>query len=214
MTLRDRVVASVKDSFFSGRLKPGDRIVERQIAQKMKVGTPAVREALIALQEQGFVRRVTNSATYVTKYDVDEVEKMYTLRAEFELLALRWAKPRHTEEDLHKLEQIVREMIGAADTMNSRKFYELDMLFHRTCWQLCGNSHLVDALERILPPLFAFVLIASDLVPSRQIATEHYAIIDALRNLAEPEFSETIRRTLGGFAVRGVTSVATDGSAG
>ena len=46
-SLRDRVVASLKDAFFSGHLKPGDMIVERQLAREMNIGTPAIREALI-----------------------------------------------------------------------------------------------------------------------------------------------------------------------
>ena len=78
-----------KDAFFSGQLKPGDPIVERELARQMKVGTPVVREALIALQGQGFVRRVTNTGTFVTQFTAAEVRQLYTLRVELELLALQ-----------------------------------------------------------------------------------------------------------------------------
>ena len=157
VTLCDRVIATVKDSFFSGLLKPGDRIVERRVARQMGIGTPAVREALIALQEQGFVTRVTNTATYVTSYSPEEVEQLYNLRVESELLALQWAKPRHTENDLQTLEKIIHDMTDASERGQTRRFYELDLLFHRHCWQLCGNKYLAEALERIVAPLFAFV---------------------------------------------------------
>ena len=50
-------------------VRPGEAIVERDVAMQMKVGTPVVREALIALQGQGFVRRVPNTGTYVTEFD-------------------------------------------------------------------------------------------------------------------------------------------------
>jgi DNA-binding GntR family transcriptional regulator len=60
LSLVDPVINALKDAFFSGKLKPGDPIVERELARQMKVGTPVVREAL-ALQGQGFVRRVTNT---------------------------------------------------------------------------------------------------------------------------------------------------------
>src|SRR5579862_9673167 len=75
-SLRDKVVASLKDAFFSGLLKPGDAIVERQLAQQMGVGSPAVREALITLQQQGYVKRVANTATYVNKFSVEEVRQL------------------------------------------------------------------------------------------------------------------------------------------
>ncbi len=88
LSLSDRVINALKDAFFAGELKPGDAIVERELARQMKVGTPVVREALISLQGQGFVRRVTNTGTFVTQFTTDEVRQLYTLRVELELLAL------------------------------------------------------------------------------------------------------------------------------
>src|SRR6266404_4721629 len=100
ITLTNRVAAALKDAFFSGKMKPGDAIVERQLAQEMKVGTPVVREALISLQGQGFVRRVTNTGTFVTKFDAEEARQLYTLRIELEYLAFEWARPRVTPADI------------------------------------------------------------------------------------------------------------------
>ncbi len=99
LSLSDRVINALKDAFFSGHLKPGDPIVERELARQMKVGTPVVREALIALQGQGFVRRITNTGTFVTQFTVEEVRQLYTLRIELEVLALQWARPRLTQAD-------------------------------------------------------------------------------------------------------------------
>ena len=198
----------MKDSFFSGLLKPGDRIVERRVARQMGIGTPAVREALIALQEQGFVTRVTNTATYVTSYSPEEVEQLYNLRVESELLALQWAKARHTENDLQTLEKIIHDMTDASERGQTRRFYELDLLFHRHCWQLCGNKYLADALERIVAPLFAFVPVANGVPVNRAVAHEHHSIVDALRNLQEPEFSNVVRSTLRSFAVQGIGAMA------
>ena len=64
--LTERVANALKSAFFSGKLKPGDTIVERQIAREMNVGSPVVREALITLKHEGFVRRVNNRGSFVT----------------------------------------------------------------------------------------------------------------------------------------------------
>jgi len=208
VSLRDKVVACIKEAIFSGQLKPGDPVVERHLAQQMKIGTPAVREALVTLHEQGFLRRVANTATYVNSYTPDEVKDLYQLRVEFELLALQWAKARVTEADLKALEAVIQEMAGAAAEKNLRRFYELDLQFHRDCWRLSGNRFLARSLELLVPPLFAFVLMASDVTVSEPIANEHRAIINALRRLDEPEFSATIRRVLSGFAMTGIASMA------
>src|SRR5437868_15035290 len=86
VSLPERAANALKDAFFSGQLKPGDTIVEREIARQMKVGTPVVREALILLQQQGFVRRIANTGTFVTEFSASEVSQLYSLRVELEVL--------------------------------------------------------------------------------------------------------------------------------
>jgi DNA-binding GntR family transcriptional regulator len=206
-SLRDKVIASLKDAFFSGELKPGDVIVERHLAQQMKIGSPAVREALITLQEQGFVNRVANTGTYVNSFTVEEVRELYQLRIEFELLAFKWAKLRVTEESLSNLEGFVGAMIEAAKVKNTRKFFEHDLEFHRYCWRLSGNRFLERSLENLVPPLFAFVLNASDDTVHELVARQHLQIISALKSAYEPDFSAIIREALTTFALEGVSSM-------
>src|SRR5438445_2706630 len=120
--LTNRVAAALKDAFFSGKLKPGDAIVERQLAQEMKVGTPVIREALITLQGQGFVRRVTNTGTFVTEFSAEEVRQLYTLRIELEALALEWARPRVSAEDLAALKALVDDLVDTREAGDRRQF--------------------------------------------------------------------------------------------
>src|SRR5882672_1055742 len=103
ISLKDRVINAMKDAFLDGQYKPGDAIVERELARQMKVGTPVVREALISLEGQGFVRRVTNTGTFVTKFDAEEVRQLYTLRIELEAVAFDWARRRVTPDDVRRL---------------------------------------------------------------------------------------------------------------
>src|SRR5580658_757920 len=110
-SLSDRIINALKSAFLAGLLKPGDAIVEREVARQMKVGTPVVREALIALQGQGFVRRVTNTGTYVTKFDPEEVHQLCVLRIEFETMALQWARTRVTEADIAELSSMVDSIV-------------------------------------------------------------------------------------------------------
>lgn len=205
-SLRDKVVASLKDAFFSGQLKPGDAIVERHLAQQMKIGSPAVREALITLQQQGFVHRVANTGTYVNSFTVDEVRQLYQLRIEFELLAFKWAKLRAKETDFTSLEQFVDGMAVAAIHKNTRKFFEHDLEFHRYCWRLSGNKFLERSLENLVPPLFAFVLNAGYSY-EEPVARQHIQIISALKSAFEPEFSAIVRDALTTFALEGVSSI-------
>src|ERR1700692_4945261 len=139
VSLAEGVVAALKDAFFSGVLKPGAVIVEREIARQMNVGTPAVREALICLKHEGFVRRIKNKGTFVTTFDVDEIRQLYTLRVVLETLALQCARPRVTNADAEQLRSLVDRMVAAGERGESREFLEYDFEFHRCCWRLSGN---------------------------------------------------------------------------
>lgn len=204
----DRIIAALKDAFFSGQFKPGEALVERRLAQQLKVGTPPVREALVILQEQGFVKRVANKATYVTQYTPQEAREAYELRVEMETIAFRWAKPHATEASLAALTAQADRLVEAGAQGESRLFHAEDLKFHKACWELSGNRYLVETLERHMAPLAAFVILASDVQPTAEMAREHYALIDALRNLEEPDFSATVHRTLAGFADHWPTAVA------
>ena len=208
LSLSDRVINALKDAFFSGQLKPGDPIVERELARQMKVGTPVVREALIALQGQGFVRRVTNTGTFVTQFTAEEVRQLYTLRVELELLALQWARPRVTESDLRELSRQIGKVVEAGERGDRREFLELDYAFHRRCWALSGNAYLSETLERLMAPLFTFVVLASGAPLTASMGREHYELVNALQNTGEPEFSEVVRTRLAGIASRWLTAFA------
>src|SRR6202047_4327682 len=196
VSLAEGVVAALKDAFFSGVLKPGAVIVEREIARQMNVGTPAVREALICLKHEGFVRRVKNKGTFVTTFDVDEIRQLYTLRVELETLALQWARPRVTKEDAEQLRTLVDRMVEAGERGESREFLECDFEFQRCCWKLSGNSFLAETLERLLAPLFAFVVLASGRPMTAAMGREHYTLVEALRSIEEPEFTSIVRKTI------------------
>jgi len=208
VSLADGVVAALKNAFFSGTLKPGDAIVERQIAKQMNVGTPVVREALISLKHEGFVRRVKNKGTFITVFDADEVRQLYMLRVELETLALQWARPLATQSDLDRLELLVQQLVKAGERGNRREFLECDFEFHRYCWKLSGNTFLADTLERLMAPLFTFVVLVSAHPLTAAMAREHYALVEALRSVQEPEFSALVRKTFTTFAFRWISSAA------
>jgi DNA-binding GntR family transcriptional regulator len=206
VSLTERVVGALKNAFFSGLLKPGEVIVERQIARQMNVGTPVVREALITLKHEGFVRRVKNKGSFITAFDADEVRELYTLRIELETLALQWARPLVTKPDLEELKRLVDRLVEAGERNSRREFLERDFDFHRFCWKLSGNSFLAETLERLMAPLFAFVVLASGKPVTAAMGREHYTLVEALRSVEEPEFTSLVRKTLTTFAFRWIGS--------
>src|SRR5467141_4149990 len=88
---KDQVVAAIKGAILSGTIGPGDQIVESRMAQQLGSGIPLVREALIALEHQGFVEKTPYKGTTVTKLGPKEIREIFQLRVELEALAMEWA---------------------------------------------------------------------------------------------------------------------------
>jgi DNA-binding GntR family transcriptional regulator len=196
---RDQVVASIKEAILTGGIKPGEAIVESRVAQQLGAGIPLVREALIELEHQGYVKKVPYKGTTVTKLGREDVEQIFRLRIELETLAIEWAKKSVKPEDLDQLLSITREMKDAAQELDLDRFYENDLAFHRKLWEMSGNAYLVECLERIVVPLFAFFVMKNrrDRKSYLASATNHEKIVEALPRLNGTKLRALIRDLLG-----------------
>jgi DNA-binding GntR family transcriptional regulator len=127
---------------------------------------------------------------------------------ELELLALQWAKPRVTENDLRELSRQIAKVVDAGERGDRRQFLELDYAFHRQCWALSGNAYLAETLDRLMAPLFTFVVLASGAALTGSMGREHYELVNALQNTDEPEFTTVVRKRLSGFTARWLATFA------
>jgi DNA-binding GntR family transcriptional regulator len=195
---RDQVVKAMKDAILSGTIQPGASIVESKIAQQLGAGVPLIREALIELEHQGFVERTPYKGTTVIKLLPEDVRRIFALRVELEALAMQWARDHVTEADLEYLRQTIAQMEEAAKVLDLPKFYDGDLAFHRKLWQLSDNPYLVDALERVVVPLFAFFLMKTSRQKKSYVesAEMHAKIVEALPLKGADELREMVKRSL------------------
>ncbi len=195
---RDQVVASFKEAILSGIIEPGEAIVESRLAQQLGAGIPLVREALIELEHQGYVQKVPYKGTTVTKLERREVEKIFRLRAELESLAIGWAKENVTPEDIEYLRGVTGRMKAAAKTLDLDQFYQNDLAFHRKLWEISSNEYLVECLERIVAPLFAFFLMKDRRTGVSYIssAVQHEKIVEALPRLSGAKLRALMRDSI------------------
>jgi DNA-binding GntR family transcriptional regulator len=185
VVLKDRVSELIKEAILSGRLEPGDRIVEMKLAKDLGVGTTSVREALFELESQGFLTRITNKGTFVTQLTADDVEQILRVRRELEGLAVELLQERATEADLALLDKFVEGMRSAATQSDFPSFYKNDLAFHRTLWSRSGNRFLERSLDITIVPLFAFFIMKNPRDSSAALlasAGRHADVVRALRN--------------------------------
>lgn len=195
---RDQVVSAMKEAILSGAIQPGASIVESKIAQQLGAGVPLIREALIELEHQGFVQRTPYKGTTVTKLSPGDVRNIFALRVELEAIAIEWAKINAGDADLEYLKQEIRKMEAGAHALDLPRFYESDLAFHRKIWSLSGNPYLVDVLERLVVPLFAFFLMKTSRQQASYVesACMHAKIVEAMATTSAVELREMFRKSL------------------
>jgi DNA-binding GntR family transcriptional regulator len=195
---RDQVIRAMKEAILSGTIHPGASIVESKIAQQLGAGVPLIREALIELEHQGFVQRTPYKGTTVTTLSPADVQHIFALRVELEAIAIEWAKTYATDADLEILRAEIRKMEEAAQRLDLPQFYEGDLSFHRKIWSLSGNPYLVDMLERLVVPLFAFFLMKTSRQQASYVdsACMHAKIVDAMPTMNSIELREMFRNSL------------------
>ena len=133
--------------------------MESRIAREIGVGQPTVREALVALEHQGLVVRKANQGCVVTSLNRAEICQLIRVRAELETLAVELAVETASAGEMAELLRAAGRIEEAAASGDPQRFFENDLAFHQTLWNLSHNSFLPRLLEQTLAPLLAFLFI-------------------------------------------------------
>ncbi len=159
ITLRERIAKQLRDAIQNGSLKPGERLIERKLAERFGASPTAVREALIQLEAEGFIVKKPNAVTTVTQLSLADAIKIFEIREVLEVFAVEQAARNASPEQMRSIEEAYLLMLDAARSGNTRLFIERDFAWHKIIWRATGNDFLSTALERLVLPLFAFTAI-------------------------------------------------------
>jgi DNA-binding GntR family transcriptional regulator len=191
----DRTYNRLKESIYRGRLRPGHRIVERDLARRMGVSRIPLRESLVRLETEGLVRSVPYSATFVEDLSPVDVLEIYSMRLLLEPLATRLAATRGEPALVEKLKRLCEQMTHDTATGNPARLDRTDYRFHHAIVIGSGHTRLIRAYEsahiRIIGPRtnFADVLRES----SDSTAREHLKIVQCIER-RDPERAEKFAR--------------------
>ena len=131
-SLRQHVIEELRSAILQGRIQPGDRIVEADLAQQFAVSRGCVREALRGLEKEGLVVSSPYRETRVASTTEEEVvEVLLPIRVVIETYVARQLTGRLESRQVAALEQIIEAMRSAAAAGDKRRLTELDIDFHR-----------------------------------------------------------------------------------
>jgi DNA-binding GntR family transcriptional regulator len=183
-TLSDQVANQLREAILSGQLKPGQRIVEREIAEAMALSRGPVRDALKILQNERLVVQYPHRGAFVAWLTLQDAEEIYSLREALEVLALQYAVRCATDEQIAELGRVVDEMIIRLQQEHTQtEATDLDLAFHYTLCRISGHGRVLTAWTALRDQVRLLLLTHRILHPMdfRENAIEwHQQLVDAV----------------------------------
>jgi DNA-binding GntR family transcriptional regulator len=198
-----RVYEQLRELIVWGRIAPGTRIIEAEVAVRLGVSRTPVRAALQRLQQEGYVvaaGKSQQSRLSVAPLTQDDARELFEIVAEVEGLAARRAAEMPVDarrELVGKLDEINDRLDRAANepAPDGRTIFDLDQAFHRTCVEAGGGPRILAIHDAVKPQSERYIrLYVSALVD--EIGTsvrEHDVTIRAIE-AGEPEFTQAAVR--------------------
>ena len=181
--LRDVVFNTLRQAIIKGDLKPGERLLEIQLADKLGVSRTPVREAIRKLELEGLVTMVPRRGTTVLGITKKHLKDVLEIRSALEELALELACRRITNEQYEELVRLEALLEAKQDSDNAFELSDIDEKFHEQIYQATNNPRLVQLLANLREQMYRFRLEymkAKDKRP--RLIQEHQQIIKALKN--------------------------------
>lgn len=183
LTLGAQTAEILRASILRGELKPGQKLVERELAEQLGISQGSVRQGLHDLEHEGLVTKKTNTATYVTELTRQQVTDIVEVRVELEPIAFLLARRRMKPGQFEELETLALEIAAEVSENDYYQVSQRDFRFHRRVWQMSGNATLEKTLTQLCTPLFAYLMIflSSSRSDLKQRVKSHRLLIGALR---------------------------------
>ncbi len=181
---RHQVAETLRREIVSGRLRPGDRLVEIDLAEQLGTSRAPVREALRQLEQEGLVATQPYKATEVAGITQEEIEQVLVpLRVVLERFAFRKALPRLSDDDFAGLDRLIQTMRHAGEVGDADALADADVRFHEIVLQRAGQPHCEQLWRTIEPRVRAhFRRDAPTHRDPRAVADQHQQLLDALRD--------------------------------
>lgn len=149
MSLKDHVYEYISESIKDGSLKPGDKINEQHLSDKLNVSRTPVREALIQLAAEGLLDAEPRRGFRVKPLILEEAKDLYQLIGHLDAMAATLALADITKTDLDQMRRLQSEMRDAIEAQDFERYYKLQIEFHNVYLRKCNNKQLIIMLEQL-----------------------------------------------------------------
>ncbi|WP_035387191.1 GntR family transcriptional regulator [Ferrimonas senticii] len=144
-TLADQTFEQLQTAIIQGRLIPGSKINEQELASQYGISRGPLREALQRLEQRRLIERIPHVGARVIKLTANHLHDLYQVRAELEAMACRIAASSISDQQLIELEQLLDRQQQAFQSEQLTSLQD-DIDFHVGVLNACGNQTLINTL--------------------------------------------------------------------
>lgn len=155
-SLKDQVYEYIRLQMKVGKLKPGDSIDMNAFSQKLGVSKTPLRDALIRLEMEGFVRILPRRGVIVNELTTQDIKDYYQILGALESTAIIAAAPHFSGSGVKKMEKLNEGMRLALERDDFNAYYENNLRFHDIFLTLSGNRQLRDTADVLKKRLYDF----------------------------------------------------------
>lgn len=178
--IRDITYEHLRQEIIDGRVKPDDRLIERDIADRLNVSRTPVREALRRLESEGFVEYLPRKGVVVRGFNIAEIKEIYDIRIELECLAIRKAIENITASDVQLISTILANLEKTDNSDNINATVECLKDLDGTILRIANMPLLESLIGSLRNSLTRYKKINLSQAPRRSSAiSEHKAILRA-----------------------------------
>lgn len=156
LPLRDVVFNTLRQAILRGELKPGERLMEIQLANKLGVSRTPIREAIRKLELEGLVLMIPRKGAEVADITEKSLRDVLEVRKALEELAVRLACDKITKEEVGNLKAAAQEFKKALASSDITQIAEADVRFHDIIYEATENQKLVQLLNNLREQMYRY----------------------------------------------------------
>jgi DNA-binding GntR family transcriptional regulator len=181
MTLAESLRQKLEEAIAAGRLEPGSRLDEQEIAQRFGVSRTPVREAFRLMAANNLVELRGRQGALVRAIKAEALIEMFQVMAELEGLCARLAARRVSQAWRGEISEIHQRLVAAGETGNIDLFYDVNQQFHEAIYDASRNAYVADQTRKLRNQVAAYRRRVTRM-PNRIADTvrEHEAIMQAI----------------------------------
>lgn len=148
-TLREKILTVIREAICTGQLKPGEKVVEPELAKQFGISRTPIREAFRQLESEGYLQVVPRKGVVVAKLSQRDMKEYFAIKGVLEGYAAQIASQILTDKELDRLEILAEKLLQSAARNDANEHFRERNEFHEIFLVAAGNHKLYEMIQQL-----------------------------------------------------------------